>query len=57
MTQRRLRIFDDVYADAAMERQCPNCGAEPNDYCRRPDGEIRSVPCILRVRLAEGSTP
>lgn len=49
----QFRLFDDLYADAAMDRQCPNCRVGPNEYCKRPDGQIRAVPCIIRIRLAE----
>lgn len=38
-----------IYAEASMERQCPNCRAEPNEYCRRPDGYVRRIPCIARI--------
>ncbi|WP_420087017.1 zinc finger domain-containing protein [Mycolicibacterium wolinskyi] len=37
-----------------MEQECPNCHAAPNDWCRRPDWEVRSVPCIARMQLAQG---
>lgn len=49
----RRRIFEEVYADAAMGRRCPNCHVAPNAWCRRPDGKVRSVPCIARLRLAK----
>lgn len=39
-----------VYATAQMDSQCPNCHAAPSDYCRRPDGHVRAIPCIARMR-------
>ena len=48
----RSKVFEEVYADAAMDRECPNCLAPPNQWCRRPDGQVRSVPCIRRMRIA-----
>ena len=51
---RRMKINIDAYADAVMHRDCPNCGAPPNDWCRRADGHIRRPPCIKRIRPAVG---
>jgi hypothetical protein len=42
----------DVYADAAMDRECPACGAAARDWCRRRDGEYRRTPCIARLKYA-----
>lgn len=50
---RPYALATEVYADAAMDRACPNCHAAPNDWCTRPDGEIRSVPCIARMRATD----
>jgi WhiB family transcriptional regulator, redox-sensing transcriptional regulator len=33
------RLFEEVYADAAMDRECPNCQAPPHRWCKRPNGE------------------
>jgi hypothetical protein len=46
------RVFEEVYADAAMDRECPNCQAPPHRWCKRPNGETRPIPCIARMRIA-----
>lgn len=38
-----------TYVDAHMDRQCPNCHAPAHEYCRRPDGPARRIPCIKRM--------
>ncbi|WP_448385940.1 hypothetical protein [Mycolicibacterium sp. XJ1904] len=35
-----------------MDRQCPNCQAQPHQWCTRPDGSVRPVPCIARMRTS-----
>lgn len=47
----RSRAFEEIYADAAMDRECPNCQAPPHGWCKRPNGETRPIPCIARMRL------
>lgn len=39
----------DVYAECELHRECPNCRAAENDWCRRPDGTPRPVPCLKRM--------
>ncbi|WP_131808484.1 hypothetical protein [Mycolicibacterium elephantis] len=51
----RSRVFEEVYADAAMDRECPNCQAPPHRWCKRPNGETRPIPCIARMRIAAPS--
>ncbi len=48
----RSRVFEEVYADAAMDRECPNCQETPHRWCKRPNGETRPIPCIARMRIA-----
>lgn len=48
----RSRVFEEVYADAAMDLECPNCQAPPHRWCKRPNGETRPIPCIARMRIA-----
>jgi hypothetical protein len=38
-----------AYAYADMDRQCPNCGAEPYEFCRAGHGHPRRVPCVARI--------
>ncbi len=39
-----------AYADTgALEVSCPNCDAAPDQWCTRPDGRVRRVPCIDRT--------
>jgi hypothetical protein len=51
-----MKILEEVYADCAIDCECPNCHAAPNDWCHRPDGQTRRIPCIARVRLQERRT-
>ncbi|BBY91306.1 hypothetical protein MGALJ_09750 [Mycobacterium gallinarum] len=46
------QVFVEVYTDAAMDRECPNCQAPPHRWCKRPNGETRPIPCIARMRIA-----
>ena len=38
----------DVYADGPIDRHCRNCGAEPLQFCRHPNGGTRVIPCPTR---------
>lgn len=39
-----------AYADTgALRTDCPNCGAERNKWCTKPDGRVRRIPCIERA--------
>ncbi len=38
-----------AYAYADMDRQCPNCGAEPWEWCRAGHSHPRRVPCVARI--------
>lgn len=48
--------LDEVYADGPIDRHCTGCGAQPQDYCRHPDGTVRKIPCPQRFseRTARG---
>lgn len=48
----RSRVFEEVYAEAAMDRECPNCQAPPQRWCKRPNGETRPIPCVARMCIA-----
>jgi hypothetical protein len=50
-------VFEEVYADATMDRACPNCQAPPNGWCKRPSGEIRPIPCVARLRATAPPDP
>lgn len=39
----------DAYADGAIDRHCPNCAAEPLQFCRHDDGTPRKMPCSHRL--------
>ena len=49
-----MKINEAAYADANMHTECPHCGAEPNQFCTRPDGVVRRTPCIKRIRPSVG---
>lgn len=42
----------DLHDLVDTDRPCPNldCLAPPNEYCRRPDGHLRRLPCIARMK-------
>lgn len=48
-----------AYVDTdALEYRCPNCGAEPGEFCRLPaelGGGERKAPCPRRIQLAAKS--
>lgn len=39
----------DAYANGPSSRHCPNCGAQPNEYCHHPDGSLSTIPCLQRL--------
>jgi hypothetical protein len=44
------RAIRQAYADSgALTVTCPNCGAAPEQWCTRPDGRVRCVPCVDRA--------
>jgi hypothetical protein len=45
----RPRSLTEAYADARMGDTCPNCAAPPGDWCQRPDGHHRRIPCLKRM--------
>jgi hypothetical protein len=44
------KLAQQLYADADMDRQCPNCRAEAHEWCQRDDGSQKRVPCLARSR-------
>jgi hypothetical protein len=46
----RPLTLTEAYSYARMSDTCPNCGAGPADWCRRPDGRYRRTPCLKRMR-------
>ncbi|WJR31878.1 hypothetical protein P3F83_15005 [Mycobacteroides immunogenum] len=36
-----------AYADS-IDYPCENCGAEPNGWCKTPDGRDQIAPCVAR---------
>jgi hypothetical protein len=45
----RPRTLPAAYRYAQMGKTCPNCEAPPGDWCQRPDGHHRRVPCLKRI--------
>jgi hypothetical protein len=38
-----------AYSDTgALDVVCPQCGAEPKQWCTRDNGRVRRVPCVAR---------
>lgn len=42
----------EIYADGAIDLHCPNCGAQPLQFCRWPEGRERKLPCPQRRKSA-----
>lgn len=38
----------DLYADGAIDSDCPGCGVKKLSFCRHPDGTLRKTPCTQR---------
>ncbi|CAM2885235.1 hypothetical protein MYIN104542_08405 [Mycobacterium intermedium] len=36
----------------ALAIECPHCGAQQGNWCTRPDGRVRRVPCVVRASEA-----
>jgi hypothetical protein len=53
----RGRPLHNAYAYAEMAEHCPNCQSPAGDYCRRPDGCYRRIPCIARAKPQASQTP
>lgn len=49
------RVFEEIDADAAMDRECPHCQAPPHRWCKWLNGETRPIPCIARMRMISRS--
>lgn len=45
----RGRAVPGTYLVARISDPCPNCGAQPHEYCKRPDGQPRRMPCLARM--------
>ena len=43
-------LAQQLYADADMDHQCPNCRADAHEWCRRDDGSQKRIPCLVRSR-------
>jgi hypothetical protein len=42
-----------AYVDTdSLEVLCPNCDAEPGEFCRHEDGVARKIPCPKRITEA-----
>ena len=52
---KRAKVNQAAYADADMFHECPHCGAAPNAWCTRADGEVRRIPCIKRIHPVAGA--
>jgi hypothetical protein len=47
-----------AYAYADMDQPCPNCSAEPHEFCRAGHGHPRRVPCVARItKLPDPTDP
>lgn len=43
-------LAQQLYADADMDHQCPNCRADAHEWCQRADGSQKRIPCLVRSR-------
>jgi hypothetical protein len=46
-----------AYEFADMDRPCPNCAADPYEFCRAGHGHPRRVPCVARITKLTPATP
>lgn len=46
------QAYNDV---DALSTTCTNCGAQQGQWCTRPDGRVRRVPCVARSAASIGS--
>lgn len=49
------RICRPAYT-AALGTRCPNCYADAGQHCKRPDGYIRRIPCVKRIKVTDDAT-
>lgn len=50
MKSTRGRPVLTAYTDVgALNVSCANCGAQDGQWCIKPDGQVRRVPCIIRA--------
>ncbi|MEH3131622.1 MAG: hypothetical protein PGN27_16870 [Mycolicibacterium neoaurum] len=49
MTREPIRAAYDQ--NGALDRDCPQCDAGPQQWCVDPRGRLRRVPCVLRARI------
>lgn len=45
-------ILETYVDDDAIGRHCTDCGAQPLQFCRWPDGTERKIPCLSRLKPA-----
>ncbi|WP_156660643.1 hypothetical protein [Mycobacterium sp. 852002-10029_SCH5224772] len=43
-------LAQQLYVNADMDHQCPNCRADAHEWCRRDDGSQKRIPCLARSR-------
>lgn len=47
-----------AYSQTGADRvDCPNCGAEKDVFCTRPDGRVRKTPCVSRIDVSHAVVP
>ncbi|SDC25701.1 hypothetical protein SAMN04488581_0397 [Mycolicibacterium neoaurum] len=49
MTRDPIRVAYEQ--NGALDRDCPQCDAGPQQWCVDPRGRLRRVPCVLRTRI------
>ena len=47
-----------AYQYADLDQPCPNCAADPWEWCRAGHGHPRRVPCVARItKLPDPTDP
>lgn len=52
-TRSRGPVIESYVDTDTLDYRCPNCHAEPGDFCRHDNGAERKMPCPKRITAAQ----